>query len=159
MYEAYRAACVALGKLRPAHINVFTGDYEAAIVAQHNARVIEKEVMESGKMTMSAIEEANKRAQEEMKPGPTPFHDKHFGSTPIGDLTTEQLQEEIDRRGREGPFTDLRVTVRVYGVRPNGDRSSMLHWEYQDVDPLSFSANHNNEFLDFKVARKERHGV
>jgi hypothetical protein len=101
---------------------------------------------------MDAIEEANKRAQEEMKPGPTPFHDRYHGKR-VGDLTTEQLEEEVARRKGEGPFQKMFVMVRVIGTLSNGVKKDFLHWEYQDIDPESFTAQHNAEFLDLKVKR------
>lgn len=99
------------------------------------------------------IKEANERAQEEMRREPSPFHDKYFAKTPIGDLTTEQLQQEIDRRNS---FAKMFILVRVIGTLGDGTRKDRLHWEYQDVDPDSFSASHNSDFIDIRAKRLPR---
>jgi len=103
---------------------------------------------------MDPIHEANMRAREEMKQGPTPFHDKYFmGKTPVCDLTTEQLEAEVARRKGEGPFQKMFVMVRVIGTLSNGVKKDFLHWGYDNIDPESFTAQHNADFLDLKVKR------
>jgi len=106
---------------------------------------------------MDAIEEANLRARNELNLGSTPSHDGYFmGQTPVCDLTTEQLRAEIDRREGNGPFQKMFVFVRVTGTLSNGMKKEFLHWEYQDVDPESFSASSNADFLDLKVKRLKK---
>jgi hypothetical protein len=158
LYLSWRSASMTLKALTSVSIH---GVGNKAFAA---ARKLEKEsvnewpeifpeqVVKDPVNKMDAIEEANKRAQEEMKPGPTPFHDRYHGKR-VGDLTTEQLEEEVARRKGEGPFQKMFVMVRVIGTLSNGVKKDFLHWEYQDIDPESFTAQHNAEFLDLKVKR------
>jgi len=44
----------------------------------------------------------------------------------------------------------------VTGTLSNGMKKEFLHWEYQDVDPESFSASSNADFLDLKVKRMDK---
>ena len=117
--------------------------------------IFPEQIVEDPVNRMDPIEEANRRAQEEWKSGPTPFHDKHQGKR-LSDLTIEELEEEVARRKGEGPFRNMSVLAIVVGTLSNGEKKILLNWEQQGIDPDSFSAQHNKDFLDLKVKRLEK---
>lgn len=161
LYLVWRRASMTLKSLTSISIHGVGNKSFAAARKMEKERVNEwpeifsEEIVRDPVNRMDAIEEANRRAREELKPGPTPFHDKYRGAR-IDDLTTEQLEEEVARRKGEGPFQRMFVMVRVIGTLSNGVKKDFLHWEYDDIDPETFTAQHNADFLDLKVKRAKK---